>query len=199
MKNIWMILVTLAAVFCFATMTKTNDALKEENLKFQSQVAAVELALETAEEELAEYEAALAKATELKNCFIRNPEYRYESVMLTDSDITYAALCAYHEARGESFEGIRAVVEVIFNRILSEEFPNSVDKVVFQQGQFDCASYLTSANITEPDRLTVCYDAVNYVLHNDDYMLDSDYGYFKSTPYTSCSYIQIGNHYFAKM
>lgn len=197
--RIWLILISLSLMFNCGALIKTNNALEEENIQLQSQVATFELALETAEEELVEYEAALTKATELKNCFIRNPEYRYESVMLTDSDITYAALCAYHEARGESFEGIRAVVEVIFNRILSEKFPNSVEQVVFQQGQFDCASYLTSANIAEPDRLTVCYDAVNYVLHNDDYMLDSDYGYFKSTPYTSCSYIQIGNHYFAKM
>lgn len=199
MRKLCMILLVMLVLLSAGVSIKTNNALKEENIQLQSQVATCELALETNEAKLADCEIALAEATKAAKCFIQNPEYRYESVVLSEADITYAALCAYHEARGESFEGIRAVVEVIFNRVLSDKWPNTVKDVVFQQGQFDCASYLTSANISEPDRLTVCYDAVNYVLHNEDYILDIDVGYFKSTPYTSCSYRQIGNHYFAKM
>jgi len=189
MQKFCLSLIALSAVILLGIYMKANVALEEENIQLQSQVAACQLALtELKEEEQEEPEA-----------YIPAPVLRYESIALTDADITYAALCAYHEARGESFEGIRAVIEVIFNRVLSDEWPDTVEDVIFQQGQFDCSSYLTSADIKEPELLTVCYDAVNYVLHNDDYVLDIDYGYFKSTPYTSCSYRQIGNHYFAKM
>lgn len=189
MRKFCMALIVFSMMMLLGIYMKANTALEEENIQLQSQVTACQLALTELEEEQREEPVA----------YIPAPVLRYESVTLTDADITYAALCAYHEARGESFEGIRAVVEVILNRVLSDEWPDTVKEVIFQNGQFDCASYLTSADINEPELLTVCYDAVNYVLHNDDYVLDIDVGYFKSTPYTSCSYRQIGNHYFAKM
>ena len=193
MQKICLSLIAISTLILLGMCMKANAALEEENIQLQSQVVACQLTLTQMKEEQEE------EMQEEPMSYIPAPILRYDSIVLTDADITYAALCAYHEARGESFEGIRAVVEVILNRVLSPEWPNTVEGVIFQQGQFDCASYLTSADIKEPALLTVCYDAVNYVLHNDDYVLDIDYGYFKSTPYASCSYRQIGNHYFAKM
>ena len=42
----------------------------------------------------------------------------------------------YHEARGESFEGMVAVANVIVNRIKSKDFPNTACGVVYQYKQF---------------------------------------------------------------
>ena len=125
--------------------------------------------------------------------------HRYYSVPITDEDKTLLALCIYHEARGESFEGQRAVAEVILNRVLSEKWPNTIKEVINDEGQFDCASYLLTADIKDPGALSVAYRVIDYVLTYDEYIFDANMGYFRSTPYTSCSYEQIGNHYFAHM
>jgi hypothetical protein len=42
----------------------------------------------------------------------------------------------YHEARGESFEGMMAVANVIVNRMKSKDFPNTACGVVYQRKQF---------------------------------------------------------------
>lgn len=42
----------------------------------------------------------------------------------------------YHEARGESENGKLAVADVVLNRTKSKEFPDTICKVVYDQGQF---------------------------------------------------------------
>ena len=42
----------------------------------------------------------------------------------------------YSEARGESLEGQKEVVRVVFNRVKSEHFPNTIQEVIMQPGQF---------------------------------------------------------------
>ena len=80
------------------------------------------------------------------------PENRYAELHFSDEDVYILACLVYHEARGESFEGQVAVVEVVLNRMLSDYFPDTVEEVVFQKygdvWQFSPAPYLYSA---EPD------------------------------------------------
>jgi len=60
-------------------------------------------------------------------------------VKLTEYDeeqIRCLALNVYHEARGESITGQRAVAHVTINRANHEYFPNSVCSVVWQKSQF---------------------------------------------------------------
>lgn len=61
------------------------------------------------------------------------PENRYAELHFSDEDIYILACLVYHEARGESFEGQVAVVEVVLNRMLSDYFPDTVEEVVFQK------------------------------------------------------------------
>lgn len=61
------------------------------------------------------------------------PENRYAELHFSDEDVYILACLVYHEARGESFEGQVAVVEVVLNRMLSEYFPDTVEEVVFQK------------------------------------------------------------------
>lgn len=42
----------------------------------------------------------------------------------------------FAEAGNQTMEGQRAVIEVIFNRVLSDKFPNTVEGVLSQKGQF---------------------------------------------------------------
>lgn len=46
------------------------------------------------------------------------------------------ALNIYHEARGESEEGMRMVGEVTINRVSSSYYPDTICDVVYQRGQF---------------------------------------------------------------
>jgi spore germination cell wall hydrolase CwlJ-like protein len=49
------------------------------------------------------------------------------------------ATALYYEARSESLEGQLLVAEVVYNRVESEEFPDTVCDVVTQPGQFPWA------------------------------------------------------------
>ena len=42
----------------------------------------------------------------------------------------------YHEARGESLEGMKAVAQVVFNRTTNRKFPKTICEVVYQPFQF---------------------------------------------------------------
>ena len=45
-----------------------------------------------------------------------------------------------NEARGESLAGIRAVANVVLNRVKSKRWPNTICKVVYQYKQFSWAN-----------------------------------------------------------
>lgn len=54
--------------------------------------------------------------------------------LMSEKDCITSAL--YHEARGESREGMLAVMSVIYNRTKSKKFPNSFCGVILQKSQF---------------------------------------------------------------
>lgn len=54
----------------------------------------------------------------------------------TASELRYMTAIIYCEARGESYQGKKAVGIVVMNRVRSNQFPNSVKKVIYQSGQF---------------------------------------------------------------
>ena len=54
----------------------------------------------------------------------------------TESELRYMTSIIYCEARGESYAGQKAVGIVVMNRVRSDEFPNTIKKVIYQKGQF---------------------------------------------------------------
>lgn len=110
------------------------------------------------------------------------PENRYAELHFSDEDVYILACLVYHEARGESFEGQVAVVEVVLNRMLSDYFPDTVEEVVFQKygdvWQFSPAPYLYSA---EPDKEQ--YLAVHTAIEEREHILSEDTVYFSTAPY----------------
>ena len=127
------------------------------------------------------------------------PAGRYAAIgeEMTDEERALSALMIYHEARGESEEGQRAVAEVLCNRILSELYPDTAKEVIYQQNQFSCADALTTAPVREPACLAKAFDILHEVLEETEYLLPETYLYFgTSLPANAKSYLQIGNHYF---
>ncbi len=52
------------------------------------------------------------------------------------SELRCLALNIYHEARGESTSGQKAIASVIMNRVRSQRYPDSICEVVWQPRQF---------------------------------------------------------------
>ena len=58
----------------------------------------------------------------------------------TNSELEWLAKIIHAEAKGESFDGKLAVGNVVMNRVYSSEFPNTIEEVIFQKGQFSPVS-----------------------------------------------------------
>ena len=79
------------------------------------------------------------------------------------------------EARGESDNGQMAVVEVILNRVLSAQFPDTIEGVIYQSGQFAPASQISSVSATERE-----YRNVEYVLGGGRVIGDTNVCFFST-------------------
>lgn len=62
------------------------------------------------------------------------PQTMYES--LTQDEVNLIEVVIQHEVGGLSADYKRLIAELIYNRILSEEFPDSVRDVLYQKNQF---------------------------------------------------------------
>lgn len=86
-------------------------------------------------------------------------EPRYVGVTLTMDERELLARMVWVEARGEPFEGQQAVAEVVLNRLVAENFQNSVESIIMAEGQFNSARFLDDA---EPNQTQ--YEAVERAL-----------------------------------
>ena len=123
---------------------------------------------------------------------------RDAALNVTEDDIDMLAALAWHEARGEPFDGQVAVVLTALNRCLSPEFPDTVEEVVFQKygdvWQFSPAPYLWTAEPTQTQ-----YDAVYTALHDTDYILPAEAVFFSTKAYNDNIVAVIGNHIFCSI
>lgn len=121
----------------------------------------------------------------------------YSSLEITEDDVYTLACLVYHEARGECFKGQVAVVEVVFNRMISDQFPDTVEEVVFQKygdvWQFSPAPYLWTAEPGETQ-----FQAVHTALNEAECNVTPETVYFSTDPYNEKISAIIGNHYFCE-
>lgn len=119
-----------------------------------------------------------------------NATYRYPGIELTWAEMELLARVVWVEARGESLEGQQAIAEVVFNRMVSEDFPNSLVEVIYQQDQFRSVPLLDKA---EPSQTQ--YEAIEAALEGPN-VLPMDVFYFAT--YRTNPYVwgEIDNHIF---
>lgn len=118
---------------------------------------------------------------------------RYSSIDISLNDVELLARMAWREARGEKQLGMRMVIEVTLNRVLSEHFPDTVYGVLYQPGQ-----YAPSGEALELDDITPTqeqYDAVYTVLRETP-ITDPDVLFFATTPLYGEIFMRVGGHYF---
>ncbi len=119
---------------------------------------------------------------------------RYASLALSDGDLEILARLVYLEARGEPYEGQVAVAEVVLNRVLSDRFPDTVEEVVYQTGQFTPAALIESTTPGEEQ-----YEAVADAVDGTECVTGADVVFFSGAPYNDQVYAVIGNHYFCEL
>ena len=94
------------------------------------------------------------------------PEPTYTSMIHSydwdGEDERMLAKIAMAEAEGESVEGKALVILVVLNRVWSDEFPDSIEEVIFQKNQFSPVDEGGRYWTTEPD--AGCYEALELVM-----------------------------------
>lgn len=97
---------------------------------------------------------------------------RYTGITMTEAERDEMAAIIYLEARGEPAEGQQAVAEVILNRVIHQDFPDSVHEVLHQgEGtavpQFSTIALLETAEPTQEQ-----YDAIAAALYGQSILPD---------------------------
>lgn len=100
------------------------------------------------------------------------------------------ALCAFTEAGNQPEDGIRAVVDVIRNRVEHPAYPNTAEEVIMQPYQFALGKHTVPEWFKE-----IVFD--EWITETP--ILEPDYVYFNTTPHRfGHDYIQIGAHWFGR-
>ena len=136
-----------------------------------------------------------AKRTMSKLEIINNQEESTNDAT-SQSDIDLLATIVRAEAGNQPLEGKRAVADVILNRVDNEQFPDTIEGVIYQEGQFACVNdgNFAKAMYTKDE---TDYEAVRLELSD---RTDSEILFFQTNSYSSYgtpAYV-IGDHYFAK-
>lgn len=101
------------------------------------------------------------------------PVYADVSVSEYEGDLLERILWA--EANDQSFDGQKAVIEVIFNRLRSPEWPNTIEGVLSQRGQFATWKSRNKVRPTETQS-----DVISEVLRETETVIPADYVYFST-------------------
>lgn len=123
---------------------------------------------------------------------VNTDPYRYGDLVLTDHDLDLIARLVCGEGESEPFEGQQAIAEVILNRIVADNFPNTANDVIFADGQFLAANKLYLSDPTH-----IQYEAVERALFGP-YVLDGDVVFFSQYAVNDNVWGTIGKHVFCR-
>ena len=117
-------------------------------------------------------------------------EPRYPDIDLTWEEQQLLAKVIWVEARGESAEGQQAIAEIVFNRMLSEDHPDTLREVIYAENQFRSVEFLEDATPWQAQ-----YDAIDNALEGP-YVLPLDVYHFATYPVNDHVWGEIGGHIF---
>ena len=116
-------------------------------------------------------------------------------IKLTNDEIDMLADIMFLEAHTESDESMIASIEVVFNRIAHDMFPNTLEDVLSQTNPIQFSTW-ENRHLAEPtDRE---YELINAVLYGETEVLSNDYVYFGRGKQNNNDPILIDNHWFCK-
>jgi hypothetical protein len=120
-------------------------------------------------------------------------ESRYQGYTLTEEDIYTLACFVYAEARNESAEVMQAVAEVVLNRVMSDKYPNTVRKVIYQTEFYRAAPVMKTVGEPDIDQ----YIAVDTAMYGP-YILPEDICFYSAWEKGKEPWGQLGSFTFTK-
>lgn len=118
----------------------------------------------------------------------------YGDIHITEAEGELIAHILWAEANNQCFEGQKACVEVIFNRLRSPKWPDTIEGVLSQRKQFATWKSRNSVHPTE-----VQYDAISEVLRETQTVLpDTTYVYFDTKGVNGSGHVRIQGHVFGR-
>ena len=189
-------------------LQRTHDDIQQYKTEIEEEEARLNILLEELEvqkvqleEQAAEVEADLTSFN-IKLAVIQGNIYEADRLLnelnidISNMEITYEArlLAAiiHTEARGEPFVGQIAVGNVVLNRVNSPQFPNTIEAVIRQSGQFCPVRKGTFDEVLGSSGYHQELRAALYVLAGQA-TVSSDMLYFNSLGFGT---IRIANHWF---
>lgn len=123
-------------------------------------------------------------------------ETEYSEICVSDEEYELLKRIVAAESQTQELEGRKAVVEVIFNRVLSKEFPDSVEGVLSQKGQFSTWR-MRNDSWVEPEMAVEAIDAV--MKDGRTVLPDTEYLFFsRGKSRYAKDYIKIQDHWFGR-
>lgn len=118
----------------------------------------------------------------------------YEAITVSEDDAILLEQIIWAEANNQSFKGQKACCEVIFNRVLSDEWPDTIYDVLSQKGQFVTWKSRSKARPTE-----VQSDVISEVLRETETVLpDTSYVFFDTKGVNGRDHVKIQDHVFGR-
>lgn len=116
-------------------------------------------------------------------------------IELTEEEIEMLAKIAFLEAHTQSEDGVLAVIEVVFNRIASDQFPDTLEEVLSQTDpvQFVTWEFIEKGKPTEKE-----YNMIYAALNGEKEILSMDYVFFSRGKQNNNDPIKIEDHWFCK-
>lgn len=122
----------------------------------------------------------------------------YSAISMTDEEaqLLRSILALEADYGTEGHDGQKAVVEVIFNRVLSPRWPDTVADVIYQRGQFATVKYLRKPYNRPGEHED---DAISAVLRETETVLPStDYVYFSRGKSNGKAFVKLNHHWFSR-
>lgn len=142
--------------------------------------------------------AEMKDAIEIKEgppiCTEEVPDPVYAGIEVSEYEGLLLEKIIWAEANDQSFEGQKAVCEVIFNRLRSPDWPDTIEGVLSQRGQFATWKYRNKVKATE-----VQSDVISEVLRETETVIPENYVFFATKKHKwmhDCIHIQ--DHYFGR-
>ena len=127
---------------------------------------------------------------------VNSPEQEdVQARQISDSDRDLIAQTIAAEAENQPLEGKILIAHVILNRVDNDAFPNTVEGVISQDGQFTTWSH---GQIQKAVPSVEDYEAVKLALRGEN---QEPVFFFRNQHYHGCGkpYTQVGDHYFSTM
>lgn len=112
---------------------------------------------------------------------------------LTSEEKELICRITWQEAGNQSIKGQRAVIEVILNRLLSDQYPNTILEILSQPNQF--STWKDRNKVTE-EQILQMQQVLNLVYVDKNTILNYDYLYFNCKKPNKDGYIKIQNQWF---